>query len=115
MYKDMAPEIEQVFLMSDLRYVFVRATRIGRWRPSATTCRAWCRRPAAAALAEIWPVKPWPPGRQQPVAVGHQLPHLVPADLVADDQLHGVGVPRRPELRRSAARRASRLGPVSWK
>ena len=28
MYKDMAPEIEQVYLMSDLRFVFVRATRI---------------------------------------------------------------------------------------
>src|SRR3982751_5717526 len=28
MYKDMAPEIEQVYLMSDLKFVFVRAARI---------------------------------------------------------------------------------------
>ena len=28
MYKEMAPEIEQVFLMSDLRYVFLSASRV---------------------------------------------------------------------------------------
>ena len=28
MYKDMAPEIEQVYLMSDLRHIFLSATRV---------------------------------------------------------------------------------------
>ena len=46
MYKDMAPEIEQVYLMSDLRFVFVRATRIREVAPSATTSRTSSQSPS---------------------------------------------------------------------
>jgi pantetheine-phosphate adenylyltransferase len=58
MYKDMAPEIEQVFLMSDLRYVFVRATRIREVAALGHDVSRLVPPSAAAALAEIWPVKP---------------------------------------------------------
>ena len=58
MYKDMAPEVEQVFLMSDLRYVFVRATRIREVAALGHDVSHLVPPSAAAALAGVWPPKP---------------------------------------------------------
>jgi pantetheine-phosphate adenylyltransferase len=58
MYKDMAPEVEQVFLMSDLRYVFVRATRIREVAALGHDVSHLVPPSAAAALAGVWPLKP---------------------------------------------------------
>jgi len=57
MYKDMAPEIEQVYLMSDLKYVFVRATRIREVAALGHDVAHLVPEAAAAALREIWPPK----------------------------------------------------------
>ena len=57
MYKDMAPEIEQVYLMSDLRFVFVRATRIREVARLGHDVSHLVPEPVAAALQEIWPLK----------------------------------------------------------
>ena len=57
MYKDMAPEIEQVYLMSDQKYVFVRATRIREVAALGHDVSHLVPAPAAAALREIWPLK----------------------------------------------------------
>lgn len=57
MYKDMAPEIEQVYLMSDLRYVFIRASRIREVAALGHDVAHLVPEPAAAALREIWPTK----------------------------------------------------------
>jgi pantetheine-phosphate adenylyltransferase len=57
MYKDMAPEIEQIYLMSDLKYVFVRATRIREVAALGHDVAHLVPEPAAAALREIWPLK----------------------------------------------------------
>ena len=56
MYKDMAPEIEQVYLMSDLRFVFVRATRIREVARLGHDVSHLVPAPVAAALQEIWPL-----------------------------------------------------------
>lgn len=58
MYKDMAPEIEQVYLMSDLRFVFVRATRIREVAALGHDVSHLVPEPAAVALRELWPPKP---------------------------------------------------------
>jgi pantetheine-phosphate adenylyltransferase len=58
MYKDMAPEIEQVYLMSDLRYVFVRAARIREVAALGHDVSHLVPELVAAALREIWPTKP---------------------------------------------------------
>jgi pantetheine-phosphate adenylyltransferase len=57
MYKDMAPEIEQVYLMSDLKYVFVRAARIREVAALGHDVAHLVPPSAAAALREIWPLK----------------------------------------------------------
>jgi len=57
MYKDMAPEIEQVYLMSDLKYVFVRATRIREVAALGHDVAHLVPEPAAVALRELWPLK----------------------------------------------------------
>jgi pantetheine-phosphate adenylyltransferase len=57
MYKDMAPEIEQVYLMSDLRFVFVRAARIREVAALGHDVSHLVPGPAAFALQEIWPLK----------------------------------------------------------
>ena len=57
MYKDMAPEIEQVYLMSDLRFVFVRATRIREVARLGHDVSHLVPEPVAAALQEIWPLR----------------------------------------------------------
>lgn len=58
MYKDMAPEIEQVYLMSDLRFVFVRATRIREVAALGHDVSHLVPEPAAVALHELWPSAP---------------------------------------------------------
>lgn len=55
MYKDMAPEIEQVYLMSDLRFVFVRATRIREVAGLGHDVSHLVPEAVAAALQELWP------------------------------------------------------------
>ena len=57
MYKDMAPEIEQVYLMSDLKFVFVRAARIREVAALGQDVAHLVPVPVAAALREIWPSK----------------------------------------------------------
>jgi pantetheine-phosphate adenylyltransferase len=57
MYKDMAPEIEQVYLMSDLRFVFVRATRIREVASLGHDVAHLVPESVAAALQELWPPK----------------------------------------------------------
>ena len=57
MYKDMAPEIEQVYLMSDLKFVFVRAARIREVAALGHDVTHLVPTPVAAALQEIWPLK----------------------------------------------------------
>jgi len=57
MYKDMAPEIEQVYLMSDLRFVFVRAARIREVAALGHDVSHLVPAPVAAALREVWPLK----------------------------------------------------------
>ena len=57
MYKDMAPEIEQVYLLSDLKYVFVRATRIREVAALGHDVSHLVPEAAATALREIWPTK----------------------------------------------------------
>jgi len=57
MYKDMAPEIEQVYLMSDLKFVFVRAARIREVAALGHDVAHLVPAPVAAALREIWPLK----------------------------------------------------------
>ena len=57
MYKDMAPEIEQVYLMSDLKFVFVRAARIREVAALGHDVAHLVPTPVAAALQEIWPLK----------------------------------------------------------
>src|SRR5437868_10369893 len=52
MYKDMAPEIEQVYLMSDLRFVFVRATRIREVAALGYDVSHLVPEPAVVALRE---------------------------------------------------------------
>jgi pantetheine-phosphate adenylyltransferase len=56
MYKDMAPEIEQVYLMSDLRFVFVRAARIREVDALGHDVAHLVPEPVALALREIWPL-----------------------------------------------------------
>jgi pantetheine-phosphate adenylyltransferase len=58
MYKDMAPEIEQVYLMSDLRFVFVRAERIREVAALGHDVAHLVPEHVAAALREVWPPKP---------------------------------------------------------
>src|SRR5918995_4134340 len=58
MYKDMAPEIEQVYLMSDLKFVFVRATRIREVAALGHDVAHLVPPPVDIALREIWPQKP---------------------------------------------------------
>jgi pantetheine-phosphate adenylyltransferase len=58
MYKDMAPEIEQVYLMSDLRFVFVRATRIREVAALGHDVSHLVPEPVVVALRELWPQKP---------------------------------------------------------
>jgi pantetheine-phosphate adenylyltransferase len=58
MYKDMAPEIEQVYLMSDLRFVFVRATRIREVAALGHDVSHLVPEPVGVALRELWPQKP---------------------------------------------------------
>jgi pantetheine-phosphate adenylyltransferase len=58
MYKDMAPEIEQVYLMSDLRFVFVRATRIREGAALGHDVSHLVPEPVVVALRELWPQKP---------------------------------------------------------
>ena len=57
MYKDMAPEIEQVYLMSDLKFVFVRAARIREVAALGHDVAHLVPEPVALALQEIWPLK----------------------------------------------------------
>lgn len=57
MYKDMAPEIEQVYLMSDLRFVFVRAARIREVAALGHDVSHLVPELVAEALTEIWPTK----------------------------------------------------------
>ena len=57
MYKDMAPEIEQVYLMSDLKFVFVRAARIREVAALGHDVAHLVPKPVALALKEIWPLK----------------------------------------------------------
>ncbi len=58
MYKDMAPEIEQVYLMVVIvRFVFVRATRIREVARLGHDVSHLVPEPVAAALQEIWPLK----------------------------------------------------------
>ena len=57
MYKDMAPEIEQVYLMSDLKFVFVRATRIREVAALGHDVAHLVPAPVALALQKIWPLK----------------------------------------------------------
>jgi pantetheine-phosphate adenylyltransferase len=57
MYKDMAPEIEQIYLMSDLKFVFVRAARIREVAALGHDVAHLVPGPVAAALREIWPLK----------------------------------------------------------
>src|SRR2546423_9337930 len=57
MYKDMAPEIEQVYLMNDLNFVFVRAARIREVAALGHDVAHLVPTPVAAALQEIWPLK----------------------------------------------------------
>jgi pantetheine-phosphate adenylyltransferase len=58
MYKDMAPEIEQVYLMSDLRFVFVRAARIREVAALGHDVSHLVPEHVAVSLGEIWPTKP---------------------------------------------------------
>ncbi len=57
MYKDMAPEIEQVYLMSDLKFVFVRAERIRDVAALGHDVAHLVPEPVALVLREIWPLK----------------------------------------------------------
>jgi len=57
MYKDMAPEIEQVYLMSDLKFVFVRAARIREVAALGHDVAHLVPESVALALKEIWPFK----------------------------------------------------------
>jgi len=57
MYKDMAPEIEQVYLMSDLKFVFVRAARIREVAALGHDVAHLVPQHVALALQEIWPLK----------------------------------------------------------
>ena len=57
MYKDMAPEIEQVYLMSDLKFVFVRAARICEVAALGHDVAHLVPEPVALVLQEIWPLK----------------------------------------------------------
>ena len=57
MYKDMAPEIEQAYLMSDLKFVFVRAARIREVAALGHDVAHLVPEPVALALREIWPLK----------------------------------------------------------
>ena len=57
MYKDMAPEIEQVYLMSDLRFVFVRAARIREVAALGHDVSHLVPEVVAAALQEVWTTK----------------------------------------------------------
>jgi pantetheine-phosphate adenylyltransferase len=57
MYKDMAPEIEQVYLMSDLKFVFVRATRIREVAALGHDVAHLVPPPVDIALREIWPLE----------------------------------------------------------
>lgn len=63
MYKDMAPEIEQIYLMSDLKFVFVRAARIREVAALGHDVSHLVPEPVAAALHEIWPLKSSPTSR----------------------------------------------------
>ena len=53
----MAPEIEQVYLMSDLKFVFVRAARIREVAALGHDVAHLVPEPVALALQEIWPLK----------------------------------------------------------
>ena len=57
MYKDMAPEFEQVYLMSDLKFVFVRAARIREVAALGHDVAHLVPASVAAALREVWPLK----------------------------------------------------------
>ena len=57
MYKDMAPEIEQAYLISDLKFVFVRAARIREVAALGHDVAHLVPGPVALALQEIWPLK----------------------------------------------------------
>jgi pantetheine-phosphate adenylyltransferase len=50
MYKEMAPEIEQVYLMSDLRYIFLSASRVREVAALGYDVSGLVPAPVAAAL-----------------------------------------------------------------
>lgn len=55
MYKEMAPAIEQVFLMSDLRYIFLSASRVREVAMLGYDVNRLVPAPVAAALRDRWP------------------------------------------------------------
>jgi pantetheine-phosphate adenylyltransferase len=57
MYKEMAPHLEQVFLMSDLRNIYLSASRIREVAALGYDVSGLVPPPVAAALAERFPSK----------------------------------------------------------
>lgn len=56
-YRDMAADIEQVYLMSDVAQAFVRASRVRELAATGHNVAHLVPEPVAAVLREIWPIR----------------------------------------------------------